>query len=78
MGNFCFSTNNNAKLLKENGKRLDEQLRTVQREDKPPENDSIALIVYNETLQYCQKMINFLFEVSFILENVTFLYFIAN
>ena len=72
MGNDCFSTNGSTKRLKENSKRLDEQLYISQREDKPQENEFIALIVHKETLPYCEKIINFLFEYHLSLRTLHF------
>ena len=72
MGNNCFSPNTATKRLKENSKRLDEQLQISQREDKPQENEFIALIVHKETLPYCEKIINFLFEYHLSLRTLHF------
>ena len=72
MGNNCFSSNGTTNRLKENSKRLDEQLQISQREDKPQENEFIALIVHKETLPYCEKIINFLFEYHLSLRTLHF------
>ena len=62
----CLSSNGKVKHAKETAKRLDEQIKTVQREDKPQEQDFIALIVHKETRVRLSFVVCFLLILVFV------------